>query len=158
MARRRSGVTGHKQARANLRKLASVATKPIGAASRFALVPMRDAAKKNLKTPKPGHPDGNYITGELHDSLKVLKVKRAPARTVQYHVTASGKGIRKAHLVEFGTDPHWQPKRGVMHPGARPFPFMTPAFEEREDEAIKRFGEKYGDELEAEAAKLGRRR
>jgi len=48
---------------------------------------------------------------------------------------------RYAHLVEFGTAPHFQPNRfgGIMHPGARPKPFMRPAFEENRAEIPKAY-------------------
>ena len=107
-------------------------TRPIGEASRFALQPIKLAAQRNLGNSTPtnyrGVP-GGLEYGELAKSLTIRKVKRAPKGQIQHHVTASGKGVGKAHLVEFGTEPHWQPRRGVMHPGAKAFPFLTPAYE-----------------------------
>lgn len=47
------------------------------------------------------------------------------------------------HLVEFGTAPHWQPNRfgGTMHPGARAFPFMRPAYDMTKSQIVVRAGE-----------------
>lgn len=33
-----------------------------------------------------------------------------------------------AHLVEYGVDPHFMPKRGAVHPGAAPQPFVRPGW------------------------------
>lgn len=146
----RSPVRGVKQTVRNIRSMRSI-QRPISEASRFALLPMASSAKSNLVS------NGNIKTGELARSIKVKKLKGSKTG-VDYVVGATGKGIKKAHLVEFGTDPHWQPKRGRMHPGARAFPFLTPAFEDNDDVAVKRFGKKIGPALEAQAARLGRRR
>lgn len=35
--------------------------------------------------------------------------------------------VKYAHLVEYGTAPHVQPKLGITHPGAPAKPFMRPA-------------------------------
>jgi hypothetical protein len=44
-----------------------------------------------------------------------------------------------AHLVEFGTAPHWQPRwrGGWMHPGARPKPFIRPAYDAKAGDAVR---------------------
>jgi HK97 gp10 family phage protein len=49
-----------------------------------------------------------------------------------------------AHLVELGTKAHYQKrklkhekrKRAVKHPGAKPKPFLRPAFDSKKDESI----------------------
>lgn len=49
-----------------------------------------------------------------------------------------------AHLVELGTKPHYQTrklkhetkKRAFKHPGAKPKPFLRPAFDSKKDEAV----------------------
>jgi HK97 gp10 family phage protein len=57
-----------------------------------------------------------------------------------------------AHLVEFGTAPHrvgkgsdsrklFGKKRGRLHPGAKPQPFMRPAFDNKAAEAVAKVGE-----------------
>jgi hypothetical protein len=45
-----------------------------------------------------------------------------------------------------------------MHPGAAPKPFLTPAFHSTKEEVVKRFGERYGPEMEKRAAKLNRKK
>lgn len=77
-------------------------------------------------------------SGKLAASLGVAEKDR--------NTTAVGpiKGRKHAtvgHLVEFGTAPHWQPNRfgGIMHPGARPYPFMRPAHDETKDQVIETF-------------------
>ena len=160
MARNVSG-RGHREAARAIRRLAQMQERPIGDASRHALQPILKAAKANLGSTTPlnyaGKPGGVQFGG-LKKSLAIRKVKKVRKPNVQYHVTPTGRGVGKAHLVEFGTEPHWQPKRGVMHPGAKPFPFLTPAFEAHDDEAVDRFGKAYGPALERQAERLAKRR
>lgn len=153
-----SKVTGIKQTARNIRRMASVAA-PINAASRFALIPMLKDAKANLGTYKANRyePGPNIVTGDLQKSMAIRLVKKSRAMT-QNAVTATGKGIKKAHLVEFGTDPHWQPKRKVMHPGAQPFPFLTPAYHKNDVEAVKRFGASIGEALRQQASRMSKKR
>lgn len=77
-----------------------------------------------------------------------------------------------AHLAEFGTLPHHigkgsithiykgskeKPvKRGGLHPGARPKPFLRPAFDAKKDEALVVAERKIREELVKELAKLSR--
>lgn len=147
-----SSVKGARKVARSLSSLAKI-QRPVGEASRYALQPMLVKAKQNLREPKPGRPNGNVITGELHDSMKIRQLKKNRAAT-ETAVTATDKGVKKAHLVEFGTDPHWQPKRGVMHPGARPFPFLTPAFHDTEDETRKRLADRVIIAIEQQARRL----
>lgn len=49
-------------------------------------------------------------------------------------VTRRTKNI--AHLVEFGTAPHYQPHRKIMHPGAVAKPFFTNGFASTRDAVI----------------------
>jgi len=46
-----------------------------------------------------------------------------------------------AHMVEFGTRAHYLGAGGKQHPGARPKPFLRPAFESKIDAAKARFAE-----------------
>ena len=64
---------------------------------------------------------------------------------------------RTAHLVEFGTAPHWQPNRfgGIMHPGAKPYPFMRPALEKNRLLAAQLYAETALGAVLATAARLG---
>lgn len=120
--------------------------RPTSEASRYALKPILAAAKANLLN------NGSYISGELFRGMATRQ--KAKTRSSNTHaVTATGKAISKAHLVEFGTDPHWQPRRGVMHPGAKPYPFLGPAYADHDREAVKRFGDEMGQAMERLAAR-----
>ena len=152
----KSQVKGHKQVARSLRSMMRM-QRPVGEASRYALKPVLDDAKANLAAPKAGRPSGNIITGELIASMKIRQLKKTKSET-QTVVAATDKGIKKAHLVEFGTDPHWQPKRGVMHPGARPFPFLTPAFYKNEGTVKDRMSDRLVVAIENQAKRLNRRR
>ncbi|WP_306049184.1 hypothetical protein [Oceaniradius stylonematis] len=146
----RSKVRGHRKAARNIRRVAKSFDRPIGEASRYGLQPMLRSAKQNLLD------NGSYESGELYDGMRIRKIKKAPAGHVQHHVTATGKAVSKAHLVEFGTAPHWQPKRQQMHPGAKPHPFIEPAYHEKADETVDRFGKRVGPAIERQAARIGR--
>ena len=43
-------------------------------------------------------------------------------------ITAGDEQGWYARLVEFGTAPHAQPQRGIMHPGSKPYPFFYPGY------------------------------
>jgi HK97 gp10 family phage protein len=125
-----SKVTGHRQTAAAIRKLARLPQGVVGKASRKAMAPILRAAKANLRKNK------SYKRGVLSRSLVIRKL-RGTTSLSQWVIAASGRGIGISALVEFGTAPHWQPKRGRMHPGARAKPFLTPAFEAHDDQAVK---------------------
>lgn len=154
----RSRVSGVRETAKNIRRLSKSMATPIAVASRFALQPIQKDAKANLRTFKPTRyePGPNVVTRELVNSLVIRQTKKTRS-DVQHVVAPSGKGVRKAHLVEFGTDPHYQPKRKVMHPGAQPFPFLTPAFHKNDSLVLQRFEQRVGDEIERKARALGGR-
>lgn len=158
---RRGKVTGYRETARALKQLARLQERPIGDASRFSLQPVLRDAKANLGSTTPinyaGKPGGVQFGG-LKKSLGIRKVKKVQGQQVKYHVTPTGRGVGKAHLVEFGTEPHFQPKRNVMHPGARPFPFLTPAFEQNSTKVIDRFGKAYGPALERQASRLANKK
>lgn len=53
-----------------------------------------------------------------------------PVPPGSYAVSAGDKGVRTAHLVEFGTKPHIAGGKfaGAQHPGSAPQPFFWPAY------------------------------
>lgn len=145
---RRSSITGAKGIASAFRQIVPGLTVPINQASRVALRPLLAAAKRNLKA------NGNVQSGQL---LKSLTVKKKGGKSVRLHEhlvgpSAANPHYRLGHLVEFGTTPHRIGKK--LHPGARAFPFLRPAFEETKDEVIKRFGAEIGPAVEARARKL----
>jgi len=150
----KSRVEGVRETVRSIRRMTNM-QRPISEASRYALMPMLAAAKSNLRVHKSYRyePGPNVVTGKLLKGMAIRKDKSS--RTIQRHVVAAtGKAIRIAHLVEFGTDPHWQPRRMRMHPGAKPFPFLTPAFHRHDDEAVSRFGQRIVLALESHARRV----
>ena len=103
-------------------------------------------------------------TGALRKSLRIstrLKQGRTSATVV-----AGDKVAFYAHMVEFGTARHWiKPSKrkslffaGIMretidHPGARPQPFMRPAFDEGTQGAIEASRDYTARRIEKEMAK-----
>lgn len=82
------------------------------------------------------------LSGELKKSIQT----RVTTRRKVYTLAAVGARQHHAHLVEFGTAPHYIPlrksqrrglNRGVKHPGAKAKPFLRPAFDSKKDEAIE---------------------
>lgn len=114
-------VTGDKEVAALLRRIGRVPTSAQAKAARGkALRPIVDEAKRLLSA------QDSVVTGALQRAIGIGEKDR--------NTTTAGplKGRRHttvAHFVEFGTRPHWQPLRNRHHPGARPKPFLRPAFE-----------------------------
>uniref|UniRef100_A0A193SD31 Phage protein, HK97 gp10 family n=1 Tax=biofilter metagenome TaxID=1070537 RepID=A0A193SD31_9ZZZZ len=91
-------------------------------------------------------------TGKLRDSIKVrTSAKRGRVKAT---IVAGDKNAFYAHMVEFGTAQHFiKPKdrkslffaglaREVIdHPGAKPAPFMRPAFDGAGEAATQAFAE-----------------
>lgn len=97
-------------------------------------------------------------SGALRRSLKVSTNTKNGRITAKLKV--GGKLAPHAHLVEFGTKPHKiKPKRQqalsfggtvareVDHPGARPRPFMRPAFDSHSSEAVAAVAAKVRERL-----------
>lgn len=150
---KRAGVYGQKALSRSLRQLQRDLIRPVGEAQRHALRPMLAAAKANVKTM------GAEDTGELRRSLKVKKDSRAPKTKPTYLVGPDAKSpaVRYAHLVEFGTDAHYQPERQAWHPGASPKPFLSQAFHANQAEALKRFEDRIGPAIEKQAVRKAKR-
>lgn len=132
-----SKVTGFRETARALRRVAAFPRKEVSAASRKALRPMLAATKRNLKA------QGSFHRGVLSRSLRIRKLKGTSSLS-QYVIAPTGRGVGIAHLVELGTAPHWQPKRHQMHPGARAKPYMEPAYQSHDDEAIRIVGQELG--------------
>ena len=136
-------ITGYKEVAANLRLMAAAATPAARKRARKkALQPVIETAKQILRA------NGNVETAAL-----VNKVGVGDGRKENESLAGARRGrrgrfnrvsSRYQHLVEFGTAPHYQPNRfgGFMHPGARPYPHMRPAFEQHKAGIAKAyFGE-----------------
>lgn len=107
-------------------------------------------------------------TGQLRRSLgavtrsyrNAIVVVMGPRRGFDTVVVSrfTGKAMRVdpakyAHLVEFGTAAHWQPKLNWMHPGARPKPFLRPAWDAKQSEAERILVEQIDAGIEKEVAR-----
>lgn len=146
----KSRITGVKSVKNAFRQIQSGLTVPVNESMRKALKPTLAAAKANLQA------NGSVESGRLLKLLTVKKDPTAPKDKPVYVVGPATKNpaYREAHLVEFGTAPHFQPELNRMHPGAAAKPFMRPAFEETKDEVVKIFGETIGPAVEKRAAML----
>lgn len=145
-----SKVTGFRQTAAAIRKVARFPRKQVGQASRKALRPMLAKAKANLKANR------SYKRGVLYRSMRIRALKSTSSLS-QWVIAPTGRGVGIAHLVEAGTRPHWQPRRGVMHPGAKAKPFLEPAYFAHEDDAVKIMAQELGTKLISYASQVAYR-
>lgn len=123
-------------------------------AARAALEPMR--AQTSLNALRLRQPDRTPIGGHLDQGVVVRKVDGRGKTYRKFWVSFTRRARYLAHLVEFGTAPHAQPKRKIMHPGARPKPFATPAFESTKDETVTTLGKLTWDLIRGAASNFGR--
>lgn len=99
--------------------------------------------------------------GDLRDSVRVST--RSKRGTVYASLKVGNKKAWYAHFVEYGTKPHIiKAKNGgtlhigssflrqVMHPGAKPNPFIRPAFDSKSSEAIAAVAAKVRERLTKE--------
>lgn len=168
MARRaRVTLTGDAKLRANLRRMGSVYS---GAAldqdMEFSLEPMRRETESNAvalrnyagKWPGFPQPRGTPPGGHLDQGVETRRVEASGQRRRVWWLAFTRRARKIAHLVEFGTAPHWQPKRRYMHPGARPRPFFRPAYEGKRAEVLRRFQSRAWGRIAGLAASIGRRK
>lgn len=152
MARR--AVRGGPETRAALRALTSTLSGPLNSASKHALEPTLEAARQNLSN------NGSIESGRLR---KILTIKRSKSESrslaPKYLVgpSAADPHYRVAHLVEFGTAPHFQPNLNKMHPGAAAKPFLRPAYEATKAIVVEGFGRLIGPAIEKQASRLAAR-
>lgn len=139
-----------------LKGIPELTSRGLDSAVRDSLEPMRKQTSLNalrlrqLGSPKGGHLDQGVVVRKVDGRGKVL-------RTFWVSFTKRARYI--AVLVEFGTSPHFQPnyRGGFMHPGARPKPFATPAYESTKDETVSTLGRKTWGLIERAALTFGRR-
>ena len=131
-------VRGDKEIRANFRAIQkSVGGRALDTNIMQSLQPMKEATIAGaLEHRQPHNPPG----GHLDEGVVIVKRDSRGSMFRVYWVTFTKRARYIAHLVEFGTAPHPQPNRGIMHPGARAFPFFRPAFEETKEGVGKSIG------------------
>ena len=156
----------------------NVVNKVVGPAAKKALGAVERAAKVNLL--------GRNTSGLLEVSIGIVQRKRKARGTV-YSIVGPRTGFKDpisgenpaniSHLVEFGTRPHWiapknragvlKIKRGrgptrlvkgaVWHPGARPKPFMRPAYDTHGRGVLRTMQTEMRVGVAKQAAKVARR-
>lgn len=131
-------VRGDRQIQANMRRITrSVQGSFISKTVREEFQPMKEATESNARALRQvGY---NPRGGHLDEGVVVAQVEKSPLH-VEFWLTFRRRARKIAHLVEFGTAPHYQPRRGILHPGARPKPFFRPAYESTKDEVIEGVG------------------
>ena len=131
------GVYGDRQTAANLRRLAN--RFPLSALDRAAvksMSPMLDETRQAYRAHRqPQTADGDHL-----DQNIVVRKESGSRTRRNYKLGANRNAQWKAHLAEFGTAAHYQPKRGVLHPGARPILAMTHAYEQHGNDVIRSLG------------------
>lgn len=121
----------------------------VDTAARGSLKPMQEDAKKRARMHR------NYIgkyssffpqpkggRQKVDQGITTGRSKRSTRTRRKFFLGAAGRARKILHLLEFGTRPHFQPKfrGGFMHPGARPKPVMTPAYEAHKTGVERAFG------------------
>lgn len=123
---------------------------------------MLNSAKTNLQK------NGSVLSGDLLNSLRIShKRKSEKYGWVRYHLIAGNKKAWYSHIVEYGSGSFYagtgtkskkqpyeiKPKKRkslflagvfkeiVIHPGARPKPFMRPAFDSTNQESLNTIAE-----------------
>lgn len=145
---RRSAVTGDKELVAALRVLGrGMPASTIDRAATRASKPMVDDAVQRARSHRqPGRrPKG----GHIDETIKFLRRKESSRKHRQFVFGATGPRKSILTWLEFGTLPHFQPRRfgGIFHPGARRFPVLRPAFDAHSDGVTENFGREYLKEL-----------
>lgn len=146
-------VSGDKEIMANMKraynsvggtfmdKLLRESLEPMAQATRDNAKPLRNYAGKYAGFPDPKTPRRG---GHLDQGVKIARFAAKSRLSREYWVAFSKRARKIAHLVEYGTAPHFQPNflGGFFHPGASPHPFFRPAFEETKHEVGKEIGER----------------
>jgi HK97 gp10 family phage protein len=161
----RTGITGDRELVAALRSLTEgVSVIDVDKSATAAMKPMTEQTKAGYRPRRqdknnPYYPEWGRLTpaGKHLDQNIVVRKNKGSRTKRQYWMGPTKKAAKIAHLVEFGTAPHWQPNRRMFHPGARPYPSMTPAYEAHKDEVILRFGRQLWEHLRARAVQLNRK-
>lgn len=158
-----TGVFGDREVVAALRQLADMPVAVIDQAAIDAFQPMLEETKEHYRAirnfkGKTTFPQGRKGTrGGTHvDQLLTVRKTKSGKTKRQYWMGARGRAINLAHLVEFGTAPHYQPNMRIQHPGARPSPGMAPAFEAHGDDVIESMGKALWQRMSERAATLNR--
>lgn len=149
-------VRGDKEILANMRRArTSVGGAFLDRAMRESLDPMRVQTVQNAKARRQvGY---NPPGGHLDQGVRIARKESRGLLNKVYWIAFAKRARKIAHLVEYGTAPHYQPRRGVMHPGARPYPFFRPAFESSKRTVVDRLSDMTWARIRATLLKTSKR-
>lgn len=150
----KTGLQGDKQLLRAMRGIRQNSVRNLDPVAIESLEPMRQQTSNNaLRLRQPGRqPRG----GHLDQGVVVRKVKSRGLSMREFWVSFHKRARKIAHLVEFGTRPHYQPRRGIFHPGARPKPFFAPAFMSTKDMVVRKIAKGTWAAISAAARRFGR--
>lgn len=153
----RSILRGDAELRRALKGIPELTSRGLDKAVKDSLEPMRKQTSLNaLRLRQPGtSPPG----GHLDQGVVIQKVSGRGKVLRTFWVSLTKRARYLGHLVEWGTAPHFQPRRfgGILHPGARPKPFATPAYESTKDETVSTLSRATWGLIERAALTFGRR-
>lgn len=146
---RKSALTGDRELLRTMRQVGNAPTgRVLDRVMTASLEPLKSQTEENAR---PMRQPGRWqalgwgwsppVGGHLDQGVAIRKVAGRGAYYREFWTGFVKRARRIAHLVEFGTAPHYQPKRGFLHPGARPYPFFRPAFEETKGKVVLTFGQ-----------------
>lgn len=162
-----SRIIGDRAVARNLRELSrGVPLALVDKAARQSMDPMLKDAKRRAKAnrnyvgkfkgfpqPKPGrmHLDQGLVVGKQGNQTRTRR---------KFLLGAKNRARRLAHLLEFGTAPHFQPRfrGGFFHRGARARPFLSPAYESHGNDVKTVFGQELWSLIRSKILMMGRRR
>ena len=140
-----------------------------------ALERLKDLSQKNVIR-AAGTAGANVFLDEAEARVPVkrgtlkrdLRLRTRISYAIGRFSVGTSKKAKHAHLVELGTAPHYiptpkgspfsPPGGGVDHPGARPHPFLRPAYDAGKPLALERVKKNLLRRIKKEAAKSGYRR
>lgn len=162
-------LTGDAQLRRNMARLAKLYDgRTMDEDLEFAAEPLRREAENNarpLRNYVGKYPDffpqptKAPIGGHLDEGVEARRVDAKGNKRREWWVAFSKRARKLAHLVEFGTAPHFQKnfRGGWMHPGARPRPFFRPAFDAKKNTVLDRIVSRARARLLTAASRMKRR-
>lgn len=145
-------VRGDKEINRNFRRTVSALNASfMSTMMKEAFDPMKDQTQQNARTLRNfsgkhssffPQPSGSPPGGHLDQGLAVRKHKSRGPMVQEYWLGFHKRARKIAHLVEYGTAPHYQPnfKGGFHHPGAAAHPFFRPAFESTKSDVVAEVG------------------
>lgn len=141
MAAVRDPVTGDKELVQALRILGrGLRATDLDRAMTVAARPMLNEAKERAK--KHRQPGKRPKGGHLDEGLVFIRDRsKNSSKTREFVIGGINRARYLIPWLERGTARHWQPRRfgGIWHPGARPFPFMRPAFDGNDEKVLPLF-------------------